>query len=275
MVFGVTEVTVTVPDNPYEILGVPTDATPEQIARAFRELARRHHPDAGGDHDAFARLRAAYETLAGSPEYAARPSAPEATRTRRGTRIPVRVRGAAPRRGADTRADLWLGLGEAVYGTTTTVEVRGERRATVEVPPATAHGHRLRVSGMGEPGQHGGPPGDLLVTVRVRPHPTYRRSGRDLHTTLVLSYPEAALGATVPIATLRGEELPVSVPPGTSPGDRTRHPGHGVPAHSGNAPGDLVVEVTVHVPDELDREQRAAIGHLSSVLHPPRKDPRA
>lgn len=275
MVFGVTEVTVTAPENPYEVLGVPTDATPEQIARAFRDLARRHHPDAGGDHDAFARLRAAYETLAGAPGHTARPNAPEATRTRRGTRIPVRVRGATPRRGADTKAELWLGLGEAVYGTTAAVEVRGERRATVEVPPATTHGHRLRVSGMGEPGRHGGPSGDLLVTVRVEPHPSYRRSGRDLHTTLVLSYPEAALGATVPITPLRGGELPVTIPPGTAPGDRLRHPGHGAPARGGNAPGDLVVEIALHVPGELDREQRAAIGHLSTVLRPPRKDPRA
>ncbi|MBB4933781.1 DnaJ-class molecular chaperone [Lipingzhangella halophila] len=266
---------MTAPENPYEVLGIGTDATHEQIARAFRDLARRHHPDAGGDHDAFARLQAAYETLIERHGHgAARRGDREASRDRRGTRIPVRVRRAAPRRGADSKADLRLRLSEAVYGTTASIEVDGEQRATVAVPRATTHGHRLRVSGVGEPGRHGGEPGDLLVTVHVEPHPTYRRVGCDLRTTLVLSYPEAVLGGTVPITTLDGGELRVSVPPGTSHGDQLRQPGYGVPAHGGHGPGDLVVEIAVDVPDTLDPAQRAAIGHLGSVLPPPRKDPR-
>ncbi|WP_052745790.1 J domain-containing protein [Allosalinactinospora lopnorensis] len=261
-------------EDPYEVLGVGTDATPEQIARAFRRLARRYHPDTGeGDRSGFARIRAAYETLTDPRRRTGQDTHQPTAQPRRGARIPVRVRSPSPRRGADTTARLALDLAEAVYGTNATVDL-GDRRMTVRIPAGATHGQRLRLREQGEPGRHGGPPGDLLVTVLVAEHPVYRRSGQELHTTLTVSYPEAVLGAEVPITTLGGTELPVTVPPGTAPGDRLRLAGHGVPARGQYAAGDLLVEIALDIPAGLAPSQRTALARLAGTLPPPRKDPR-
>ncbi|GAA3737876.1 DnaJ C-terminal domain-containing protein [Salinactinospora qingdaonensis] len=268
------------PEDPYAVLGVRSDATQEQILRSFRALARRYHPDtSGGDHDAFARVRAAYETLADPARRAAYDAAyrPRSSRTPRSpgiTRIPVRVRDDAPRRGSDITARLNLGLAEAVGGATVDVDLGGGDRAQVSVPAGATHRQRLRVRGAGEAGRNGGPRGDLLVTLLVSDHPTYWRVGRDLHTSLTLSYPEAVAGAVVAITTLLGKEVHLTVPPATAPGDRLRLPGHGVPGGAQRAAGDLVVHIALDIPTRLAPEQHTALNRLAEALPPPAKDPR-
>lgn len=273
------------PDDPYRVLGLDKDASPTEVTRAFRRLARAQHPDVhGGVPEAdqeYRRIRGAYELLR-DPVRRAAYDTHSGARGRtgqavRGRRIPVKVRSHTPRRGADAATRVRVSLAEAVYGTTRRVTAAGGTgmpAVAVRILPGTAGGTRLRLRGHGGPGQHGGPPGDLLVTVEVADHPRFRQRGRDLHTTVVASYPELVLGADVPVETLDGRTVTVHVPAGTIPGTRLHAAGLGVPTTGHSPAGDLIIETRLHIPAELSAAARDALTALSGVLPPPRGDQR-
>lgn len=169
-------------------------------------------------------------------------------------------------RGSDLEASLELEFLEAVRG--------GEKRLTlarptadggsttetvrVRIPPGVDTGGRLRVEGKGGPGVGGGPPGDLHVRLEVKPHPVFRREGRDLVLDLPITVREAILGARIDVPTLDGRAT-LSVPPGTQSGTRLRLRGKGVPSPRGDGAGDLFARVQIRVPREMDDEARAAL----------------
>ena len=282
------------PDDPYQVLGLGEDASPDEVTRAFRRLARAEHPDVrGGTHEAdqqYRRIRGAYELLRdrtrrADPDGSSQEGARQRGRTRR---IPVKVRSHTPRRGGDLNAELLVSLAEAVYGTTRRLPAAGQAGAAssaasasnphtsgdagavrVRIPPGTITGTRLRVPGHGTPGQHGGLPGDLLVTVEVSSHTRFRQHGRDLHTTVMAGYPDLVLGANLPVTTLAGETVTVHVPAGTAPGARLRLAGHGIPATGHSPAGDLIIEVRLHIPADPSGPVRAALAALTEALPPP------
>jgi DnaJ-class molecular chaperone len=293
------------PDDPYRVLGLGADASPDEVTRAFRRLARAEHPDVhGGAPEAdqqYRRIRGAYDLLRdrarrgdGDRDSGARQGTRQDGRARR---IPVKVRSHTPRRGGDLTAELRVGLAEAVYGTTrqltaATGPAGGQAGAVssavsagkphgcgsdagvvrVRIPPGTVTGTRLRLHGHGAPGHNGGHPGDLLVTVEVAGHPRFRQHGRDLHTTMTVGYPELVLGASLPVKTLAGQAVTVHVPAGTTPGTRLRVTGHGIPATGHSPAGDLIVETRLHIPAEPPAPARAALAALTEALPPPREN---
>lgn len=138
------------------------------------------------------------------------------------------------------------------------------RDVKVRIPPGVADAQRIRVKGKGAAGPAGGPPGDLYVVVRVRPHPTFRRRGRDLHVTVPVTFAEAALGADVRVPTPDGP-VTVRLKPGTRSGSTQRVRGKGVRTARGT-PGDLLVTFEVAVPERLDDRQRKVVEELAEVL---------
>jgi molecular chaperone DnaJ len=142
---------------------------------------------------------------------------------------------------------------------------RRERVQRIRVPAGVADGQRLRVRGRGGPGERGGPAGDLEVTVHVRSHPVFGRSGSDLTITLPVSFTEAALGANVAVPTLDGAPVTVKVPAGTPSGQRLRVRGRGVPG-TGGARGDLLVSIEVTVPNKLSSAARQAVEELAAAM---------
>jgi len=132
-----------------------------------------------------------------------------------------------------------------------------ERLATldVEIPPGIHDGQQIRLSGEGHAGDLGGPAGDVYVQVRVKPHPQLVREGNDLFCTVDLTMTEAALGASVRIPTLDGEEQ-LELEPGTQPGRLHVLRGKGMPVLQGFGRGDQRVLVNVQVPRRLTEEQR-------------------
>ena len=134
-----------------------------------------------------------------------------------------------------------------------------DRVIQARVPAGVKDLQRIRLKGRGAPGEHGGPPGDLFVTVKVAAHPVFGRSGNNLTLTLPVSFDEAVLGAEIAVPTLTGSPVTVRVPPHTPSGRTLRVRGRGVPRRDGT-PGDLLVTVEVHVPRELSDEARAAVG---------------
>jgi molecular chaperone DnaJ len=137
------------------------------------------------------------------------------------------------------------------------------RDVKVRIPVGVADGQRVRVKGKGTPGNNGGPPGDLYVTVHVAPHPLFGRRGNDLLLRVPVTFSEAALGAEVKVPTLDGA-VTVRIPPGTAPGKTLRVRGRGMPKAGGSA-GDLLVTVDVVVPQALSDEQRQAVEALAAT----------
>ena len=143
------------------------------------------------------------------------------------------------------------------------VEVRGET-VTVAVPPGVEDGAELRVPGRGHAGRRGGEAGDLLVRVRVEPHPLFRREGQDVHLVLPVAVHEAALGARIEVPTLEGA-VPLRVPPGTQSGQRLRLRGRGLPSLRHGTRGDLLVEVRLVLPSLLDERSKELLREFGRV----------
>jgi molecular chaperone DnaJ len=137
----------------------------------------------------------------------------------------------------------------------------------VRVPPGIEDGQRIRVRGGGHAGRQGGAAGDVFVAVRVRPDPRFVRDGDDLHTAVLLTMTDAALGTAVSIPGLGGD-LELEVPPGTQPGDARVLRGQGMPSLASSRRGDLYVRLDVSIPKVLTSEQRKALEDLDRELGP-------
>ncbi len=183
-----------------------------------------------------------------------------------------RGRPTRPQAGADINHDAPLSFEQAVRGTTLQfVVTRPDGRAEsidVRVPPGVVDGQRIRLRGRGEPGAGGGPAGDLYLTCRVAPHPSFSREGNDLIVTAPVTITEAVLGAKVDVPTLDGS-VSVTVPPGTSSGTKLRIRGQGVPAGRDAARGDLLVVIKIVAPKSLTPEQRELFETLRVLEHAP------
>jgi molecular chaperone DnaJ len=143
--------------------------------------------------------------------------------------------------------------------------VRAQRTVTVKVPAGVEDGMRLRLSGEGEIGPGGGPPGDLYVEIRERSHPVFTRDGDDLHCHFSIPMTAAALGTSVKLETLDGEES-VDVAAGTQSGTVITLRGRGVPHLSrGVGRGDLHVHLDVETPTRLDGEQESLLRKLAEL----------
>ena len=137
-------------------------------------------------------------------------------------------------------------------------QVTTERVINVRIPAGVADGQRIRLKGKGQPGDRGGPNGDLNVLVHVRAHAVFGRRDDNLTLSVPVTFPEAALGATVSVPTLNGPSVSLKIPPGTTTGRTFRVKGRGVPRKDGTR-GDLLVSMDVAVPPQLSADARAAL----------------
>jgi curved DNA-binding protein len=292
----------------YEALGVPRDASADDIRRAYRRLAREYHPDVNkepGAEDRFKEVSEAYEVLR-DPEKRRRYDElgsgwragddvsgaagfqgfddvrvsfgdgsdfgdfSELFESLFGAGRRGRRGGVGTRRGADVEAELELSFEEALRGGSRSVRFGDGRSYEVTIPPGVRDGQRIRLAGEGRNGVGGGPSGDLFLRVRLRRHPRFRLEGDDLVTQLPVSPWEAALGATIPLETVDGRAQ-VKVPGGSSCGRRLRLRGEGWPRAAGSR-GDLYAEVRIVVPKKLSRAERKAFEQLADSS---KFDPRA
>ena len=341
----------------YEVLGVPRDATGEEIKRAYRKLARELHPDVNPDpatQDRFKEVTAAYEVLSdpekrqmydlgGDPRGGAGPGfgaggfgfgdIMDAFFGGGGGQQGPRPR---TRRGQDALIHLDLDLSETAFGVvkdlmvdtavacgscqgagtapdtdvvTCTMchgrgniqsvqrsflgqvmtsracpqcrgygnliphpcpecsgdgRVRTRRTVSVKIPAGVESGNRIRLTGEGEVGPGAGPAGDLYIEVTETPHPIFTRQGDDLHVTLTLPMTAAALGTTIPLATL-DDNIEVPIRPGTQPGTTETIRGAGVTHLRGSGRGDLIVHVDVQTPTRLDARQMELLTELATI----------
>lgn len=133
--------------------------------------------------------------------------------------------------------------------------VFGEEVVEVKIPAGVAEGMQLSMSGKGNAGKHNGVAGDLLIQVEEEQHPELVRDQNDLIYNLLLSFPTAALGGTVEIPTI-DSKVKVKIESGTQPGKVLRLRGKGLPSINGYGTGDLLVNISIYVPETLDKEER-------------------
>ncbi|MDR3620694.1 MAG: DnaJ C-terminal domain-containing protein [Paludisphaera borealis] len=316
----------------YEVLGVARDATPEAIKKAYRSLARKHHPDVNpGDKAAekqFKEVQQAYDVLADQEKRsmydrygaagfegmaAAGPRTSASEWTARfgepgGEAVDFseffgsfgqggqgggdaeggagifedllgRMRGgraaAKPRGGRGVEASLAIPFLTAVRGGETSIDVQrgdGKRESlVVKIPPGVDTGAKLRLKGQGEPGPKGTPAGDMTIEIAVEPHPYFKRDGRNLQVEVPVSIGEAVLGARIEVPSLDGLKS-MTIPPGSSSGQKLRLKGQGVPASGGKPEGDLFVVLKVVVPKNVDEAGKRLIQEFADLV---KQTPRA
>lgn len=343
----------------YEILGISRDATEDDIKRAYRNLAKKYHPDLHpGDKEAeqrFKEINEAYEVLSNPEKKAQYDRFGSSAFNGQGFNsddfggfdfrgfggnpfndifdmffgedFMGRRRETGPVRGRDIREELVLTFEEAAFGTEKTFEltrwetcsvchgtktkqgsspqtcpqcggsgqirnvrqtplgsmttittcprchgegkiitdpcpeckgtgkVKRTRRVTVKVPAGVDTGHVMTLRGEGEPGEKGGPPGDLFLNITVKPHPIFKRNGFDIYVNLKVSMFKAALGGEVEIPTLDGK-IKYNLPEGTQPGDQIRLKGKGVNKLRGYGRGDEIVTIEVTIPKLTEKQKQ-------------------
>jgi molecular chaperone DnaJ len=342
----------------YEVLGVRRDASPDEIKKAYRRLARQYHPDVNPDPGAqerFKEIGRAYEVLA-DPEkrevydLGGDPFAPggggmggpfgfglgDIMDAFFGGTGAARASRSRVRQGADALIAMDLDLTETAFGVerelvvetavvcptctgggtaagthpekcgtckgrgeVQTVQrsflgqvmtsrpcpecrgtgeiirhpcpecagegrVRARRSIAVKVPAGVENGMRIRLAGEGEVGPGGGPPGDLYIEIHERDHPVFTRDGDNLHCRVTLPMTAAALGTSLKLQTLDGEEQ-IDVRAGTQPGTVITLRARGVPHLRGTGRGDLHVHVEVLTPTRLDGEQERLLRQLAAL----------
>lgn len=137
------------------------------------------------------------------------------------------------------------------------------REVKTRLPAGVKDGQTIRLKGRGGPGRNGGPNGDLLVQLTVKPHERFGRSGTNLTVGVPISFVDAALGADIDVPTLDGTMVKLRIKPGTQSGSRHRVKGMGI--RTKKSTGDLIATVTVSVPTHLSDEQRSAIEQLAAA----------
>jgi len=144
-------------------------------------------------------------------------------------------------------------------------------RLTVKIPPGVDNGSRVRLAGKGGPGTNGGPPGDLYIITRVRPHGFFERKGDNLYCEVPVTVTEAALGAKIDVPTKDGM-VTMTIPAGTQPGQELRLRGKGVPHLGGSGAGDQYVRIKVVVPTASGEHAKQLLRDLERAAP---QDPRA
>lgn len=143
--------------------------------------------------------------------------------------------------------------------------VRDYKTLSVKIPPGVDTGDRIRLAGEGETGEHGGPPGDLYVQIRVKPHPIFSRQGSDLMCEVPISFVAAALGGELEVPTLEGQ-VKLKIPAETQTGRVFRLRGKGVRSVHGSGTGDLLCKVFVETPVNLNHHQKELLREFESSM---------
>ncbi|NPV66387.1 MAG: molecular chaperone DnaJ [Anaerolineae bacterium] len=353
------------PRDYYDILGVPRNASTQQIKKAFRQLAQRYHPDVSKEPDAeerFKEINTAYQVLSdpdrrsrydrfghagvdgetgfgGFSDFSGFDIFEDLFAGFTGTRRASQRR--TPRQGRDLSYELAIDFVEAVTGSEKEIEItrqevcdlcrgdgsqpgtspvrcpecngsgevrtvrqtflgsmisvntcprcqgRGEvittpcekcagtgrmratRRLNVAIPAGVDDGMKIRIQGEGEPGDYGGPPGNLYVIIRVREHEYFKRRNDDILLEITINVAQAALGDTITVPTVDGDAQ-LRIPPGTQTGESFRMRGKGFPRlrrdGSSAGRGDQWVIVQVAIPRNLTEKQRALFEELAKTL---------
>jgi len=283
----------------YKILGVTKGVSDADLKKAYRKLAKANHPDLHpGDHAAESRFKdisEAYDVLSDVTE---RKEYDAVRAMGGGARFQAGGRGGqgggfedvfsnffggggfpgggfggggfAPQRGQDLTTSSSVDFIDSIHGTNIKLTISG-KPVTLKVPAGIQDGQKLKLKGKGQPSPNGGQAGDLVVTIKVRPHPVFTRDGDNVRVVVPVTFAEAVLGAIISVPVLGGEPVKLKVAPGTPNGRTLRVKGKGVQHESHQ--GDLLASVDILVPNRISKKAEEALRAFDNEI--PVEDPRA
>lgn len=267
--------------NYYDILGVSEDASNDQIKKAFKDIAKKEHPDRGGDESKFKEANEAYDTLKDvkkRQEYDTirkygQPGTGGNFSFRSGDffsedifedffsgfgfgnnpNVRTRTFRQRPRGNKSVNVRMAVSIKEVMNNLEKTISYKlpsgREEFATVKIPAGVQHGITFKYAGMGDDSIANVPRGDLMVQMSVLDSDGYTRQGNDLHTTKTISCFDAIRGCEIQLNTLTDTIIKVKVPAGTQPGTMIVCKGQGMPVHKTlNIRGNLYVKIMVLIP---------------------------
>jgi len=279
----------------YKILGVTKGVSDADLKKAYRKLAKANHPDLHPGNQAaesrFKDVSEAYDVLSDVTE---RKEYDAVRAMGGGARFQAGGRGGqgggfedvfsnffgggggfggggfAPQRGQDLTTSSSVDFIDSIHGTNIKLTVSG-KPVTLKVPAGIQDGQKLKLKGKGQPSPNGGQAGDLVVTIKVRPHPVFTRDGDNVRVVVPVTFAEAVLGAIISVPVLGGEPVKLKVAPGTPNGRTLRVKGKGVQHESHQ--GDLLASVDILVPNRISKKAEEALRAFDSEI--PVEDPRA
>ena len=266
----------------YSILGLQRGASAEEIKKAYRSLAMKHHPDRGGDEKKFKEISQAYEYLSDPQKKSMIDSGMDPNGTQGfGNQHPFEFHFGAGdfndifgkfgfgfsnrsiRRNKNISISIEISLEEVMTGKEFDAEISapGQSRKTInlKIPAGIEHGQQMRYHGMGDDSFADVPPGDLIVNVFVKTHPVFERMRNWIICERVISVWDAILGTSIKITTLENKDLNVTIPPGTQSNTTLSCKGEGLPTINSTIKGDLLIRVKVEIPKNLTASQKLMI----------------
>jgi DnaJ-class molecular chaperone len=175
-----------------------------------------------------------------------------------------------PQKGESQRLQIEIPFHLAAVGGQHEISVQKAgktERLTIKIPAGVDNGSVIRLGGQGNPGVHGGPAGDLLITIKVGNHPYFKRDGGNLLLEVPITLTEAALGAKVDVPTLTEGDVTVTIPPGTSSGAKLRLRGKGITPQKATQPGDQICAIKIVAPKDLSDQEKELFKQIQQLKH--------
>ena len=260
----------------YSVLGINKQSSADDIKKAYKKLAMEHHPDRGGDHDMFAKINVAYETLKDPVKRAEYDKPKEQFKYNTSTNFEdvfSSFFGArqTQRKNRDLKLNVIIDLSEAESGkdfiANYALLTGQETSANIRIHPGVQHGEVIRFRNLGDNTFHQYPRGDLLVQVQVKKHPRFERDGAHLYTNVDVNVFDLFLGTEVVIEKLTGGPIRVSIPKATQPGTVLSIAGYGMPDRQRGRPGNLYITVKGKIPKVSDESILKKVKDLNDEIN--------
>lgn len=250
--------------NFYDILGVKSSATPDEIKRAYRKLASQHHPDKGGDVKKFQEIEEAYRTLS-DPQKRQQYDNPQPDFGNFGFQAGPGMQGfdfdtifdifgarfgQQQRRPQQARMSLWIQLQDVASGGKRTISVgtpTGTSTVEIDIPLGIDDGDTVQYPGLAPGGI------DLIVSFRIHPNPRWFRQGLNLTTEYTVNIWDLILGSESRLRDILGTEIAFTIPANCQPGTILRLRGRGL-RHRNGQQGDLMVKLQARLPENIDAD---------------------
>jgi curved DNA-binding protein len=280
--------------DPYETLGVGRTATADEIKSAYRKLAKKHHPDLGGDPEKFKELNEAHDILSDPNKKAQYDHGgfnqqfhPGANAYRNGTHFHFEdifnnedfmnifaqaagfPGGRRRPKNSNIRIRMTISLESILQEQTKTVDINtgnGNKQVEIKIPAGIHDGAVITYRGMGQNTYTDQQPGDLMVEISIQQHERFTRMNEDLHSNITVNCFKATLGTSVEFVTIRGKRVKVNIPAGCQTGTVLRLPSEGLPSmNRSKFIGSQYLKINVSVPTNLTNEQLELVKQLVNI----------
>jgi DnaJ-class molecular chaperone len=264
----------------YTVLGIPRSATPEDIKKAYKKQAMRHHPDRGGNPDEFRKVTEAYDVLSNSDKRSAydNPQPGFSFNSQdfahgnpfAGTPFDDMFRRRQTPRNKDIQMPINVTLKDVLTGNRVAINYQLStgriETVTIDIPPGARNGDKIQYEGLGDEGNRNYPRGSLIVHIRIKKNKSWIRDGDNLTTKKFVNLFDFLTGGAIIITTLDNKTVKLNIPQGTPPGTTFSISGYGIPNLNTRRPGNLFVKLEANMPKNLDTKLLEEIENLKRKI---------